>query len=999
MQIDSGSEVIMWQGDLKSVVPQAGDHISGAVAVLQGMGVLGRTTEVLVTVPMQEGITTGAAITEVLNAAGFPSGDRSLDTGHSTLSRFWSSENTTAIQALRDLEENECGFIRETADGKICFEDRGHRAGHSVVATWSNIGSIQYSDISIEDLTQDVYNIIEAQLHTFNVSESALIWTFVDIAGNKGGAAIALAPSEVKKITARFAPSGANIAVNEWGIVDYQAFQNADGSGSDLTANVDCVESNKTGISMDLEFTNNNSSTVYITLLQAHGTMVVEGDAASVKASSSAKIDRTYPFPGKYLTNVAEAQDFCDHLLALYDDVHPVLSLILKAHRNAANLAETQVRTVSDKIHVEANASVGLYLDHDFFVEHVQHDVDPVARTHFMRIDCSDDVSDNWPACEYPYTPKVIPPDETTLPQDNVIPGAVRDLAVVGGSGKFVIDFGDPLTGNLTWDDVAIQRASNSGYSSNVTTIPGWGKVNHFEIVDPNQNRYCRVAVHNDSGLPSHADTESILGATGWGPWSNAPLNPVSSLALPGVGGTDSVIPGMLANMIITSEYGDIIARWDDPATGANTIDKIAEDVSLSRDTWVSIYSGGAFVRGKTNTTQGGTTTIAGPFYFRFAAHNQSGQPSDASTESLGATGWGPWTYFNGSGSTTTQANNVAIALVTGPLLPGAPTSPTLTAVEATFHGTVQKPATGSVGLIDICVQWSVHSDMSSPNTYCGFGIKAEYTGVLPGVTAYIRYAWRNDSGVASNATVKAALIADYPSGVPNLSKTAANGYDYGWGPFSSVVGPVTSGPLADTMLSTTAQAAVSRANSGLASDGKVALTVPSNKIPAGIATEDYANGVAGQAETNARDASRPVAWMPTAAETGARANTWMPSAGDVGARATTWMPSAGDVGARASTWTPTPAEVGTYSSGDIDTKIDVPQTRADYAAGAAEALYDAGAQHAAGDAATADGKAVAAQATADDAWGLADSLNTTMGGLTSELEDHEGRIAILEAE
>ncbi|MBZ5497703.1 MAG: hypothetical protein LAP85_14975 [Acidobacteriia bacterium] len=437
MSVNGGQFVIVWQGDLDSITPEPGDHINGATATIRGVGVLSRTSEVQVTIPMHEGITTGDAITHVLDAANFPAGDRLLDTGCSTLSRYWTQEKIAAFQALRDLEENECGFIRETKDGKICFEDRAHRAGHSVVASWDNrisTGNIRYSGISPQDCTRDVYNIIEATIHTFNISEEQVVWCYVDLAANNGGDPIALEPSETKKITAKFTPSGNNIAVNEWGMIDYQAYANADGSGAELTEHVDIVPPDKTGMTMDLEITNNNAVRAYVTLLRAHGTMVVESDGATVKAAAEAKIDRTYPFPGKYLTNVQEAQDFCDHLLAIYKEPRPIVTIVLRAHASETNLVEAQTRDVSDLIHVLADEKVGLYLDGEFFVESISHDVDVVAGTHLMTVECSEESLHEWPNSSYPYEPKVIPPP-TTGPGSPHVPDDLWVNAISNGLG------------------------------------------------------------------------------------------------------------------------------------------------------------------------------------------------------------------------------------------------------------------------------------------------------------------------------------------------------------------------------------------------------------------------------------------------------------------------------------------------------------------------------------------------------------------------------------
>ncbi len=104
--------------------------------------------------------------------------------------------------------------------------------------------------------------------------------------------------------------------------------------------------------------------------------------------------------------------------------------------------------------------------------------------------------------------------------RDTEIPGEVRSLSMAkSGYGKFIAEWTDPIRGAKTLDDTAIQWADDAGFTTNLNTAKGWRKVNHLESTLPGATYYFRVAVHNQSGLTSHASVATVLGATGWGPW------------------------------------------------------------------------------------------------------------------------------------------------------------------------------------------------------------------------------------------------------------------------------------------------------------------------------------------------------------------------------------------------------------------------------------------------------------------------------------------------
>ena len=190
-------------------------------------------------------------------------------------------------------------------------------------------------------------------------------------------------------------------------------------------------------------------TTAYLTLCRCHGIAVVESDPVKVWAEDDESKDRfgylPYTNVGKFLTNIDEAQDRCDHFLAIYKDPVPIISFDLKANYDSAHLAEAQVRDVSDRITIQAGAPYGLYIDEDFFVEWIRHSVGR-DKLHVVTLLCSSVVSHHWPASGTPYEPKVIPPPTTGgsphVPDDlwtNAIASGLR-LAIGAVADKWNVD-------------------------------------------------------------------------------------------------------------------------------------------------------------------------------------------------------------------------------------------------------------------------------------------------------------------------------------------------------------------------------------------------------------------------------------------------------------------------------------------------------------------------------------------------------------------------------
>ena len=119
------STTVLWEGKL-DVLENRVSLDNAHVAVVKAIGPLALVQQRNVRVPMTTSTLTGVLINRILDDVNWPTGSRSIDAGQTTVTYYW-TENKPALEALREVEDTEAGYIGESKDGKIVFEDRDHR--------------------------------------------------------------------------------------------------------------------------------------------------------------------------------------------------------------------------------------------------------------------------------------------------------------------------------------------------------------------------------------------------------------------------------------------------------------------------------------------------------------------------------------------------------------------------------------------------------------------------------------------------------------------------------------------------------------------------------------------------------------------------------------------------------------------------------------------------------------------------------------------------------
>jgi hypothetical protein len=439
MQIGAGSWVTMWQGYLDKISPTVGPMVKVSTATIEAYGVLQNFTEDKdIDIPMMEGVTTGAAVAAILDGAGFSATDRLIDTGLSTMARFWARKGKV-VDLLRQIEATETGLIRETKDGKIAFESRAHRLNppHNTARVTYGTGTLRPWDLQQQDPLMDIYNYIEANIRTFNISDSTVLCTLVDERNGLGGAPIPIALGETKVIDIEIpnetTPSG-YLAAYQWGVVDVEVNTEADMTGADITNEI-TYSRMELGRKLRLTITNTSGSNGFFILLKVHGIAIIESDPLTVHAEdtdSEAKYrKRSFPNVSEWLTQDQEARDYCAHIIAFYKDPRPAIRYTIKANYDPTHLLEAQTIDISDRIHMTLSlATFGLAIDTDMFVEWVSHSVDE-ARLHTVKVFARKAVTHTWTASGAAYSPKTIYGPGTSKPPDDLSCAAVatgRDI-------------------------------------------------------------------------------------------------------------------------------------------------------------------------------------------------------------------------------------------------------------------------------------------------------------------------------------------------------------------------------------------------------------------------------------------------------------------------------------------------------------------------------------------------------------------------------------------
>ena len=384
-----------WGGFLDSIRPQP-QRGGFAIVELRALGIISRLADAILTgIGSHTNINPREAINVVLDAALIPEGDRDINNGVATIPRWWSPRQS-ALEALREIEHTEPGFIRELSDGRIRFENRNHRAqglgriSRATFADTTGTGYLPYRNITAQDPIKDVANEVRIPIRKYTVENEAVLWQSEDVPRRirTGKEDRDGATPNIDGVAIEWTTNVVNGVHHLIATTDYLGNSQADGNGTDLTSSlVVTAELNTTtppqpglyDTSMDIRIQNTGTQDVWLRKLQARGKVVQDDGESTVPDYDIDSINdygkRLYRFPASFMTDREDARDFATVLLAQTKDAHPKISMTINANLSDEVLVNVISREVSDRVTVIGMGPSHLGLNQDMYIETIQHDI------------------------------------------------------------------------------------------------------------------------------------------------------------------------------------------------------------------------------------------------------------------------------------------------------------------------------------------------------------------------------------------------------------------------------------------------------------------------------------------------------------------------------------------------------------------------------------------------------------------------------------------------
>lgn len=405
----------IWRGYITAIRP--GPSVKNVdTAVLEAEGPLGYINQKDIVPPALATLDTGSIIATLLDKAGwYGSGTlagsfRDIDTGKTTVTTFVHGREKP-VPVMRKIEETESGFLRESNNGKIVFENRQRRGlspytTSQAVFTDSTTGTLAYGEIEQEDPIAFVFNELVTTIQTYTTAATSTLWK--PPSGALGVNAVVPMNGGVRTFVASYPNPTATanaVGVFLWttptATTDYNVFSDSAGTGTNMNGDVVRTAVDN-GNELEISFTNTANRLAYVTFLQARGVPLLKDDPIIIpKRDSTSETKygkRTAPIHAGYVPNAGEATDWGDWNAAVYGDPTPRFNISFVANRSNAHLTEAILRDISDRITLTATSTSNrLGVSSDFFIEKIEGRIDS-DRTHTVKwyLSEAEQFSDMW---------------------------------------------------------------------------------------------------------------------------------------------------------------------------------------------------------------------------------------------------------------------------------------------------------------------------------------------------------------------------------------------------------------------------------------------------------------------------------------------------------------------------------------------------------------------------------------------------------------------------
>ena len=335
------------------------------------LGTLSRLAGKVVSTAVYQGITTDVAINAILDAAGWPAAERSIQTGVTILNWWW-LDKVDAFQALATLlyTEGPGAALYERGDGFLVFENRHYR----ILQTRCNTVQATFRDSGAGPWHGDPFGLAPNLKHVVNRAELAIklrqarplapVWTL--------GANLILAPNTTTRLIVR-ATSGDPFvgAIVPVLTIDYTL----------IAGTVTMTLDRNSGLAVTLSVMAGAAGAT-LTALQLRAqllpaTTVSVANTVDTAASQSKYGIQTYAPTVWPEIDLLMAQDLANAVVNLYQEPRTSVSITVDGGATPEMLTQCLTREISDRVHV-TETQTGL--DADMTIEHIGHTIGPVGR-------------------------------------------------------------------------------------------------------------------------------------------------------------------------------------------------------------------------------------------------------------------------------------------------------------------------------------------------------------------------------------------------------------------------------------------------------------------------------------------------------------------------------------------------------------------------------------------------------------------------------------------
>ena len=367
----------LWGGLLYDIKPLP-ERGGGDRVTLRGFGYLSELTQREVSVPVQApdaGITVGNAGRQVLDAANVPTRRRGTIQGARRMARWW-VRRQVAIDALRELEETELGFLYEDKSGRINLAPENARLVGGGSPAKFVINADAARDIPVDyirpvDPVKDIANVIAVPVRNYTVDNEAVLWTLRRTVALESGESLSFLAEYPNDST-----SLAVLGVDSWtdmaATIDYRANIQADGLGANRTSSLS-VQTEDALLGRRITVTNTHASdTIYIIRLQTRGRALRQIEPTVLEFSDADSIDdygeRTYPVPSQFISDITDAASYGNFLLSLTRNPQVRATVTVQMSDFLTELVDLEL---SDRVSVESQGQ-----REDMFLEGISHRIE-----------------------------------------------------------------------------------------------------------------------------------------------------------------------------------------------------------------------------------------------------------------------------------------------------------------------------------------------------------------------------------------------------------------------------------------------------------------------------------------------------------------------------------------------------------------------------------------------------------------------------------------------